>query len=271
MSALVFALKERPPQRLDLSPLTPERLAGLDESGIARIELQTTREEIRVGDVFRLTGNDAGDIRFEGGSDRFDRVGEGMAAGEIHVDGDVGTEAGRAMRGGRIRIGGSAGPLAGSAMRGGRIEIGGDAGDFLAGPLPGELVGMDRGTIVVRGSVGTRAGDRMRRGLIVIEGGAGAYLASRMIAGTIVVGGAAGTFPATLMARGTLILCGGAGTLSPTFVDSGETELVAMRLLARWLVAEGVREMPGLAGRLRRLMGDTAVRGKGEIFLPPAS
>jgi formylmethanofuran dehydrogenase subunit C len=270
VSALVFRLGERPPQRLDLSPLTPERLEGRGAGEIERIELQTTRERACVGDIFRLSGSDIGDIRFEGGSDRFDRVGEGMGGGDILVDGDVGLEAGRAMRGGRLTIRGDAGPLAGSGLRGGRIEIGGDAGDRLGGPLPGEMTGMNRGTILVRGSAGDRAGDRMRRGLIVVEGGAGACLASRMIAGTIVVGGAAGALPGTLMARGTLVLCGGAESLSPTFVDCGETDLVAMRLLVRWLAAEGMREAAGPERRWRRLMGDTAGLGKGEIFLAPS-
>ena len=47
-------------------------------------------------------------------------------------------------------------------------------------------------------------------------------------------------------------------------------ELVALRLIARWLIAEGIEGGSLAAARLRRLVGDTAVLGKGEIFVPEA-
>ena len=56
--------------------------------------------------------------------------------------------------------------------------------------------------------------------------------------------------------------------MSPTFIDTGVHELVALRLIARWLIAEGIEGGSLAAARLRRLMGDTAVLGKGEIFVP---
>jgi hypothetical protein len=53
-------------------------------------------------------------------------------------------------------------------------------------------------------------------------------------------------------------------------VDTGIHELVAMRLIAHWLIEEGIEGGSLPAARLRRLLGDTAVLGKGEIFLPEA-
>ena len=41
-----------------------------------------------------------------------------------------------------------------------------------------------------------------------------------------------------------------------------------MRLIARWLIDEGIEGGSLLPTRLRRLVGDTAVLGKGEIFVP---
>ncbi|MGH6922254.1 MAG: formylmethanofuran dehydrogenase subunit C, partial [Propylenella sp.] len=128
--------------------------------------------------------------------------------------------------------------------------------------------GMKGGVISVSGSAGARAGDRMRRGLIAIGGDAGDYLASRIIGGTVVCFGAAGVSPGYLMARGTVVIAGGAASVTPTFIDTGAHELVAMRLLARGLIAEGIAGGGGLAAPLRRLVGDTAVLGKGEIFVP---
>jgi formylmethanofuran dehydrogenase subunit C len=266
VSALVLTVSEEPPQRCDLSPLTPDRLAR-HTGPIEAIEIQTTKERLRVGDIFSVTPGDVSDIRIEGGSERFDQLGEGMSAGSISVTGDVGQQAGRSMRGGSIAVSGSAGRLAGSGMSGGRLEISDDAGDLIGGPLAGETSGMRGGIVRVRGSCGARAGDRMRRGLIVVEGEAGEAVASRMIGGTVVCFGHAGPRPGYMMERGTVILGSGAGDIPPTFVDTGVHELVAMRLIARWLIEEGIEGGSLLAFRMRRLAGDTAVLGKGELLM----
>ena len=142
MNPLVFTLRHAPAQRLDLAPLTPDRLVGLSQSKIAAIQLQTTRERVLAGDVFKIRMGDATQIRFEGGSERFDRIGAGMSQGEVSVDGDVGIQAGRLMQGGRLAIAGNAGPWAASGMTDGSLTISGHAGDRLGGPLAGETVGM---------------------------------------------------------------------------------------------------------------------------------
>ena len=60
MKPLVLTLKERPAERLDLSPVLPHLIAGKSAGEIARIEVQTTRRPLTVGDVFRLRMGDAG-------------------------------------------------------------------------------------------------------------------------------------------------------------------------------------------------------------------
>lgn len=266
MTALTFVLKAEPAQRLDLSALTPDRLPALDLGDIAQLELHTTKEVLRVGDLFRIVPGDPRDIRFEGGSERFDRVGHDMMSGTITVEGDVGAQLGRHMAGGEINVLGHAGPWAGSGLKGGRIRIGGSAGDWLAGPLPGELAGMRGGTLLVGGHAGGEAGHRMRRGLIFVAGDAGAYAGRAMIAGTLIVCGAAGALPGYLMRRGTIVL-GLAPVLSPTFLDCGPCDLVFIRLLDAALRAEAM-SLP--QAPLRRLAGDTAVLGKGEILVSEA-
>jgi len=263
---LVLTLKERPAERLDLSPLLPHLLAGKTAGEIARIGVQTTRKPLVVGDVFRVRMGDAGRIHIEDSCDRLDRIGHGMTDGEIVVDGDVGSQAGRLMTGGRLTIMGSAGPWAASGMRGGEIEIRGAAGARLGGPLPGEMAGMRGGVVIVRGDAGERIADRLRRGTIVVEGRAGAWAGSRMIAGTVVVAGSAGPLPGYLMRRGTIVL-GSAATLSPTFIDCGRHDLIALRLLALFVARTSARAARVLQRSLRRFAGDTAVLGKGEMFL----
>jgi formylmethanofuran dehydrogenase subunit C len=268
MKATVLVLRARPPERLDLSPLVPHRLAGQSAAAIESIELQTTRHKICVGDAFDLRLGDVERIRIEGGSDRLDRIGEHMTGGEIVVDGDAGSGLGRRMSGGRLTVKGDAGPMAASGMSGGRIEIFGDAGDRLGGPLSGETAGMRGGVVVVRGNAGEQLADRMRRGLIIVEGRAGPHAGSRMIAGTLIVRRRSGALPGYLMARGTIILGEGAEELSSTFADCGVHDLLALRLLAHFVATESRKGASSLRKRLRRLAGDMAALGHGELFVP---
>jgi formylmethanofuran dehydrogenase subunit C len=269
VSALVFILRDTPEQRLDLAPLVPQRLKGLNERDIAKIELQTTRERVCAGDVFKIAMGEAGRIVFEGGSERLDRVGCGMTDGEIQVKGDIGVQAARLLHGGKLTISGNAGAWAASGMKGGFVEITGNAGDRLGGPLAGETAGMRGGVVVVRGNAGARTADKLRRGMIIVEGSAGAHAGSRMIAGTLIVQGRTGPLPGYLMARGTLVLAGGGESLSPTFADCGVHDFEANALMAAYIKPYSPALAAALRRPWRRLAGDMAVTGKGEIFYPP--
>jgi formylmethanofuran dehydrogenase subunit C len=262
MSGLTFTLRGAPPERLDLSELVPSKLAGLTSSDIERLVVGTTRHPLHVGDVFTVTGDDAAEIRFDGGSERFDRVGEGLGGGMILVDGDAGVHVGRRMADGILEIRGSVGALAGSGLRGGVLSVAGDAGDDLGGPGFGEAAGMVGGTIRVSGSTGARAGDRMRRGTILVSGNCGPQAGCRMIAGSLVCKGRAGRGAGALMKRGTLVFADGAEPLGPTFLDNGPQDLIVLRLLGK--------AFPALFdGRpMRRWAGDTAVSSMGEVFVP---
>jgi formylmethanofuran dehydrogenase subunit C len=189
------------------------------------------------------------------------------ASGWIRVEVEVGVEAGRLMSGGQLTIRGNAGPFAGSGMKGGTLDIEGDAGARLGGPLSGEKIGMSGGLLHERRR-SARAGDRLRRGFILIEGRAGASAGSRMIAGTLPIRGDARDLPPYLMGRGTILLGQGATLFSPSFGDCGEHDLVAARLLANYL-AQASAKLASLFRRpVRRLAGDLAALGKGEILLP---
>lgn len=267
MSALTFTLKREPPERLDLSALIPDALAGMRKAEIEKIAIGTTGHRSRVGDIFRITGRDAGDIVFEGGSARFDGVGSGMSKGSLRVSGPVGGQAGRLMQGGTVLIEGDAGPFAASCMGGGRMDILGNVGDRLGAPLAGEMAGMKGGVVIVRGKAGDRTGDRMRRGLIAVGKGCGDYPGSRMIAGTLVVLGKAGAMPGYLMRRGTIVLGRQPAEMSPGFVETGAPELAFATLMDRYLMQEGVVAKALLGKTPRRWGGDNAVLGLGEILI----
>ena len=267
MRPLTLTLRERPDQRLDLSALVPQILADKTPRDIERIELQTTRHRIKVGDVFRVRAGNVEQIHIQGACDRLDYVGQAMNRGELLVEGDVGIQAGRLMSGGRLTVLGNAGPWAASGMKAGAFEIRGSAGDRLGGPLAGEIAGMRGGIVIVRGSVGERAGDRMRRSTIIIEGQAGRYAGSRMIAGTLIVRHSVGPLAGFLLKRGTVILGDGCSALPPTFMDCGRHEFVAMRLLSIMIQPYSKGAAVLLRQPFTRFAGDMAVLGKGEILV----
>jgi formylmethanofuran dehydrogenase subunit C len=263
-----LTLRARPPCRLSLDGITPDRIAALAASELERLPLLQGNRRGVLADWFRVEveGDAADRLVIAGGGDRLDDVGAGMAGGELAVEGDVGAGAGTAMTGGILRIAGSAGYGAATAMRGGELLIAGNAGDRLGGALPGEGSGMSEGIVVLAGSAGVGVGDRMRRGLIVVAGAVGPFCAARMLAGTIIVGGAIGEQPGVAMRRGSLVALGGTAQPAPGFADCGVTDLTILRLVGRLLAGRGLTELADRIGPLRRRVGDLAQGGKGEIL-----
>ncbi|KGD96520.1 MULTISPECIES: formylmethanofuran dehydrogenase subunit C [Rhizobium/Agrobacterium group] len=268
MKPLTFTLRSEPGERLDLSGLIPDRLSGMPVAEIAGLPIGTSRSPAIVGDIFKITGADAANIVFAGGSGRFDFVGAEMKTGRIRVDGDVGARAGRRMAGGTLVIEGKAGLQAGSGLKNGRIEINGDAGEGIGGPMAGEIHGMTGGLIIVRGKAGHRPGERMRRGIIALLKGCGDYAGLNMVAGTIVVTGRVGHYPGHLMKRGSLLFDRRPADLSPTFMDCGRVDIAFPALFDRYLMEEKILDRPLLGAKPTRLGGDNAVLGKGEIMFP---
>jgi formylmethanofuran dehydrogenase subunit C len=269
MRALTLSARVRPEQTVDMSPLSPDRLSGLTAADVGKLHLRCGNRMRRVGDLFRISGNDVGHLRILGSTPRLDRVGAGLRAGVIEVQGSVGAYLGLQMAGGSIRVKGDAGSWAGSGMSGGDVTIGGSAGDFAGAALAGDSEGMSDGAIYIRGDAGDRLGDRQRRGLIVVEGAVGDYCGSRMLAGTIIVLGAAGRYVGAGMRRGTIILGRGARHIGATFNSCGPLKMEILRLLFRQLPQahgrlDALRDLGPLA---ERFAGDLALGGKGELLV----
>ncbi|MCF4125449.1 formylmethanofuran dehydrogenase subunit C [Methylobacterium sp. SyP6R] len=260
-----LTLREAPPERLDLAGLTPAALAGLSEAEAARLPVGTSRRGLTLGDCFTVHIDGSDELRIVGATDRLDRVGAGLAAGRIVVEGDVGQRLGAGMTGGTLTVSGSAGPFAGTAAKGGTIRIAGDAGESAGGALHGAEAGLDGATLIIGGTAGDRLGDRMRAGLILATT-AGTHAGSRMIAGTIVAE-AIGDHPGYGMRRGTLVAARH-GALLPTFVETGRQDLVVLKLLATSLKASAPEAAALLRAPMRRYGGDLATLGKGELFTP---
>ena len=194
VKALTFTLRETPPERLDLSPLTPRRAGGVDGEG----------DRARSGSACRKRALDGRRhlprVRQRRAEHRLRRRQQPLRRRRHGHDGRQRPRRRRCRRAGRTQHARRAaswsrampGPHAGSGMRGGRLEIIGNAGDHLGGPLAGELAGMNGGVLIVRGSAGAYAADRMRRGADRGAEGLRRPCRRRMIAGTLVVAGGAG-------------------------------------------------------------------------------
>ncbi len=113
-------------------------------------------------------------------------VGERMISGVIRL-GDAGDYLGQEMSGGGV-IATSCGSYAFRNMRGGWGVISGDAGSFIG-------VNNSGGRILVKGSVGERAGWLMRSGRLTVLGDAGDYVGILAKGGVIKVRGKAGRNP----------------------------------------------------------------------------
>jgi len=265
VSALTFELKHTPDQRLDLSPLVPAKLAGLNRKEIEALPIGTTRTKLTVGDAFKVKGKDAESLRFDGTDDRCDNIGAGLNGGAIFIDGDAGASLGAKMKAGKIGVTGGAGVLVGASMAGGEITVRRDVGEQACGVAFGQTMGMKGGFVTIGGDTGALLGERMRRGLVVVGGKAGDYAGGRMIAGTLLLRRGAGRYAGYGCRRGSLIFLEKPKDILPTFSDSGVMEFDYLRILEKWLHEQGVRIR--LSARARRLMGDMAVLGKGEMLI----
>lgn len=266
-----LTLRARPALPVEVGALNPERLADLSAAELERMPLAVGRRTLPLAELFKIEGGPGPRLVFAGECERLDGIGRGLAAGEIRVEADAGHEAAAGQSAGEIRIAGSVRDHAAMGMRGGVLSIAGDAGSFVGAPPPGERLGMRGGLVTIGGDAGARVGDRMRRGMILISGNAGAACGARLVAGTIAVAGRLGPLPGLRMRRGTILAAAAAAGLPDTFAHTGHADLTIFKLLARRLGGATPWLEPLLtAGPVRRLAGDLAVDGTGEILLAEA-
>ncbi|WP_028311130.1 formylmethanofuran dehydrogenase subunit C [Derxia gummosa] len=269
MSTIRLQLRAAPRLRVNLGGVLPS--AELTVTALASRRVLHGHEAVALGDLFRIDeingSGDAPALVFQGELARFDRIGAGLAAGRVAIEGDAGDYVGLQMTGGRIELDGSAGDLLGCEMAGGRIDVAGNAGDYVAGALPGSMDGMRGGDIIIGGNAGERLGDRMRRGTVAVHGDAGAFCGSRMVAGTIALAGAVGEHCGYGQRRGSLVFAGPAPAIPDTFVPAEYDHRVIWQLLARSLAKRGGRFATLPQRKPARHAGDVAAGGKGEWWI----
>lgn len=237
--------------------ITPEVFKDKTASEIAELSVYEGNKQKKLGDLFKIEEGKAGtpDIVINGDAGEVRRIGMGMKAGEIVINGNAGMHLGEKMSGGKITVNGDASGWTGSDMKGGSIEIHGNASDYLASPYRGSSTGMKKGIITVDGSVGSDSAVNMHGGVIKVKGGAGQFLGFGMDDGTILVEGQAGTRAGACMTGGKIILTGSIEEVLPTFtIDSVKPKAK-------------VDDTQTATGPFYVFLGDRAEKGTGKIFV----
>jgi formylmethanofuran dehydrogenase subunit C len=246
---LVARLKAPLQQRADFSEVLVDPWTELAAGEIAQRPVYLERDgRVALGDLFDIKGEPEGRLRFSGELERADRLGAGLARGEVVIEGSVGREAGMGLAGGSLDIDGNAGPRTGAA------------------PL-GFKRGMTGGELIVRGSAGAEAGAAMRRGLLVIVKSAGERTGLGMLAGSVVILGPAGQDTGLWSKRGSVVVLGRV-TPPATYAYDCTYQPMFLRLMFNRLSTKyGLSvQRKHLTGLYRRYSGDLAELGKGEIL-----
>jgi len=266
---LTFTLCRQPGTWLDLSPLTPDRLAGIRGSALRKLRLRAGRESVRLADLFDIEGSRTDQIRIRRAIPQLVRIGEGMSRGSIEVRGHAGQYLGMRMRGGSITVHGDAGDNVAAGMAGGSIRISGNAGDFLGAGVPGETHGMSDGHVTVHGNAGRRLGDMMRRGTLLVFGDTGDFAGSHLIAGTLIILGRTGRNTGYGMRRGTIILGRKTTHVLSTFRSCGNLKMEFLRLLFKQTASLDRRLalFRAFGPEVHRYAGDMAAGGQGELLV----
>ena len=173
MSGLTLRLKAPATERINLSEITPAKLAALSSYAMARLNVGFDKGGLALGDAFDISG-DAGDtLTIEGSGAALDFAGSGLDSGTIRIVGNAGAYAGRKMSGGKLEIRGNAGNFLASRATGGMIHVSGNAGDNLGGIIPGGTrFGMHGGIAVVEGNVGVSC-RKNAHGRVIVRGKTG--------------------------------------------------------------------------------------------------
>lgn len=268
MSELVLTLRSPLDERIDLSPLVPDRLASVAPADIARLTLRLeSGGRAAVGDLFSVSGGPSGSIRVVGDLSRGDDLGRGMSHGVLAIEGAAGRCLGARMTGGRIEVAGSAGDRTGLEMAGGQIVVRGSVGRAAGSASAGSKRGMAGGEIIVFGNAGAETGACLRRGLIAVTGNVGPDAARAAIAGTVLIGGNAAPPVGRWLKRATVVVLGEA-IIPPTYRYACTFRPPYVGLVLTHLRRTyGFPVSPDQAvGRFHCCRGDFAETGRGEIL-----
>lgn len=251
MQVVTLSLKAQNKIPIVADTINPNNFAGKTEDEIKATLVWYGNRQCSLGELFnvKVEGKDSVEntkIVINGDVSRVKRIGQGMSAGEIEINGNVDMHCGSNMKGGKITINGDADSWLGCEMKGGEIILNGNASYYVGAGYRGEACGMKGGKITVNGSAKDYLGEHMCGGEILVIGNVGLLPAISNNGGKIIIEGNA-SMPAVEMKNGTVIIKGKVSDLLPSYKEEG-TEVV-----------EDVT--------YHKLVGDVNVGGKGILFI----
>ena len=248
---------------IDAGRISPDEFADKSLEEIRDLEAWEGNRKTRLGELFKIDGEKTVKkedlvIQVSGDLGKVRRIGTGMSAGKIIIEGDVGNHLGEEMAGGVITVNGEVGSWTGSMMRNGMIEIQGDAGDYVGAAYRGSVEGMKGGVIMIHGNAGNEVGCFMRGGLIKVYGSVDQFAGIHMRQGTIFIRGNSGSRLGAEMIKGKIVVSGSVPSILPTFsADS----------VSRRTRVDGEE----VVGPFYTFVGDLAENGEGRLFVSQAS
>jgi formylmethanofuran dehydrogenase subunit C len=273
MAEVVLIPKKEIDIKLEAEAITPDAFAGKSAEEIGKLEIwqgPKTYPLAEFFDVERIGEDFAGEtggenaeetagntlIRIKGDVTRVKKIGEGMTAGRIEIEGSAGMHVGTGMKGGEILVSGDVDSWAGMEMEGGVLHIKGNAGDHVGCAYRGSWHGMKGGRIVIEGSARHQLGGGMDGGEIFVEGNVEGFCGIRQTGGLIAVRGGALRTVGAEMSGGTLLIGGRIERFSPGFECVGSETGPAF----------GDFEY---AGEFKKFAGDFAIskRAKGVLYV----
>ena len=231
--------------------ISPDKFAGKTEQEIKSLEAWIGNQKTTIGELFsvKVEGSaPAADTKIvmEGDFSRVKRIGEGMSAGLMIINGNVDMHLGSKMSGGKISVKGNVDSWAGREMKGGELIVEGNAGYYLGAGYRGESCGMRGGKITVMGNALDFLGEHMCGGEIIVKGNTGILPGLSNNGGKIVIEGNTSR-PGSEMSKGTIIVNGTVDEMMPVFK------------------LEGNEAVDGVT--YKKYTGDVIVNGKGLLYI----
>lgn len=251
MQVVKLSLKKANQIPVEADTVNPDNFAGKTKEEIETVPVWYGNGQCPLGDFFTIEveGSDSVEntkLVIDGDVSRVKRIGQGMSAGEIEINGNVDMHCGFGMKGGKVTINGDADSWLGCEMKGGEIILNGNAAYYVGSGYRGESCGMRGGKITVNGDTKDYLGEHMCGGEILVTGNVGLLPAISNNGGTIVIEGNA-TMPASEMKNGTVIIKGEVSDMLPSYKEDGTEEV------------EGVT--------YRKFVGDVNASGKGVLLV----
>jgi len=227
LAEIILKCREKIGIMVEAEAIRPESFAGKSREEIEALLVWQGPEKLPLSRLFDVetSGPSASPedtrILLKGDLSRVKRIGEGMKAGSIEIDGPAGMHLGAEMAGGSIVVKGNAGSWSGREMKGGLLHIKGSCGDHVGSAYRGSWRGMTGGQIIVEGNARSQLGGGLAGGQITVEGDVENFCGIRQSGGLILIRGSAVRGVGAEMNGGTIAVCKDILQPSPGFVEIG--------------------------------------------------